>query len=166
MRIISQPELAAEAGISLRYAYKWLARYLSGGAAALVDRRRVRRRQRQMLDQQQMQQAVELRHHRLHLLHMARLLAAPFSTFARSLSRLGLGRLRKLEPKSPVQRYERERPSDQIHIDVKKLARFLKVDHRITGSRQQGLSAGGGYERVHVTIDDTTRLAVPLPVHL
>ena len=65
------------------------------------------------------------------------------------------GRLRNLEPKPPVQRYERERPGDLIHIDVKKLARFRKVGHRITGNRQQGRSAGVGYDRVHVTIDDS-----------
>ena len=46
-----------------------------------------------------------------------------------------------------------------IHIDVKKLARFRKVGHRITGNRQQGRSAGVGYDRVHVAIDDATRLA-------
>ena len=128
-------ELAAEAGISLRCAYKWLARYRSGGPAALADRRSVRRQQRRTLDSQHLQRAVELRHQRLHLRHIARLLAAPFSTVARALNRLGLGRLRNLDPKPPVQRYERERPGDLIHIDVKKLARFRKVGHRITGNR-------------------------------
>ena len=100
-----------------------------------------------------------MRHQRLHLRHIARLLAAPFSTVARALNRLGLGRLRNLDPKPLVQRYERERPGDLIHIDVKKLARFRKVGHRITGNRQQGRSAGVGYDRVHVAIDDATRLA-------
>jgi len=167
LRLVSQhlndhrplAELAAEAGISLRCAYKWLARYRSGGPASLADRRSVRRRQRRTLDPQQLQQAVELRHQRLHLRHIARLLAAPFSTVARALNRLGLGRLRNLEPKPPVQRYERETPGELIHIDVKKLARFRKVGHRITGNRQQGRSAGVGYDRVHVAIDDATRLA-------
>jgi transposase InsO family protein len=167
LRLVSQhlnhhrslAELAAEAGISLRCAYKWLARYRSGGAAALVDRRSVRRTQRWTLDPQHLQRAVELRHQRLHLRHIARLLAAPFSTVARVLNRLGLGRLRNLEPKPPVQRYERETPGDLIHIDVKKLARFRGVGHRITGNRQQGRSAGVGYDRVHVAIDDATRLA-------
>jgi len=102
---------------------------------------------------------VELRQQRLHLRHIARLLAAAFSTVARALKRLGLGRLRNLEPKPPVQRYERERPGDLIHIDVKKLARFRKVGHRITGNRQQGRPTGVGYDRIHVAIDDTTRLA-------
>ncbi len=54
------------------------------------------------------------------------------------LNRLGLGQLRNLEHKPPVQRYEREHPGDLIHIDVKKLSRFRKVGHRITGNRQQG----------------------------
>jgi len=137
----------------------WLARYRSCGPASLADRRSVRRSQQQTLDPQHLQRALELRHQRLHLRHIARLLAAPFSSVARALNRLGLGRLRNLEPKPPVQRYERERPGDLIHIDVKKLARFRKVGHRITGNRQQGRSAGVGYDRVHVAIDDATRLA-------
>jgi transposase InsO family protein len=102
---------------------------------------------------------VELRHQRLHLRHIARLLAAPFSTVARALNRLGLGRLRNLEPKPAVQRYERETPGDLIHIDVKKLARFRRIGHRITGNRQQGRSTGVGYDLIHVVIDDATRLA-------
>ena len=118
------PELAADAGISLRCAYKWLARFRAGGPAALADRRSVRRHQRRTLDPQQLQKAVDLRHQRLHLRHIARLLAAPFSTVARTLSRLGLGRLRNLEPRPPVQRYEWERPGDLIHVDIKSLARF------------------------------------------
>jgi len=103
-------ELAAENGISLRCAYRWLARYRSGGPASLADRRSVRRSQHRTLDPQQLQHAVDLRHKRLHLRCIARLLQAPFSTVARALSLLGLGRLRKLEPKVPVQRYEWERP--------------------------------------------------------
>jgi len=167
LRLVSQhlndhrslAELAAEAGISLRCGYKWLASYRSGGPAGLADRRSVRRTQRPTLDRQHLQRAVELRHQRLHLRHIARLLTAPFCSVARALNRLELGRLRNLEPKPPVQRYEREHPGDLIHIDVKKLARFRKVGHRITGNRQQGRSAGVGYDRVHVAIDDATRLA-------
>ena len=102
---------------------------------------------------------MELRHQRLHLRHIARLLHAPFSTVARTLSRLGLGRLRNLDPKPPVQRYEWERPGDLIHIDIMSLARFRKVGHRITGDRQQGRSTGVGYDKVHVAVDDATRLA-------
>jgi len=167
LRLVSQhlnnhrplAELAAEAGISLRCAYKWLALYRSGGPTALADRRSVRRTQRPTLDPQHLQRAVELRHQRLHLRHIARMLAAPFSTVAIALNRLGLGRLRNLDPKPPVQRYEPETPGDLIHIDVKKLARFHRVGHRITGNRQRGRSSGVGYDRVHVAIDDATWLA-------
>jgi hypothetical protein len=137
--------LFAALDVATGEAYKWLARYRSGGASALADRRSVRRTQRRTLDPQQLQRAVELRHQRLHLRHIARLLHAPFSTGARTLSRLGLGRLRNPEPKPPVQRYEWERSGDLIHIDIKSLARFRKVGHRITGDRQQGRSTSVGY---------------------
>ena len=59
-------ELAAKAGISLRCAFKRLARYRSDGPAALADRRSVHRHQRRMLDSQHLHRAVELRHQRLH----------------------------------------------------------------------------------------------------
>jgi transposase InsO family protein len=95
----------------------------------------------------------------LHLLHIARLLKALFSTVVRALSRLGLSRLRNLEPKAPVQRYEWDSPGDLIHIEVKFLARFRKAGHRITGGRQQGRLYGVCYDKVHVAVHDATRLA-------
>ncbi len=102
---------------------------------------------------------MELRPQHLYPRHIARLLAAAFSTVARVLNRLGLVRLRNLDPKLPVQRYEQDHPGDLIHIDVKKLALFRKVGHRITRNRQQGRSAGVGYDLVQLAIDDATRLA-------
>ena len=88
--------LATRVGISFRSAYKWLARYRSGGAAALVDRRSVRRTQRWTLDPQQLQRAVDLRHERCTLRRVARVLAAPLSTVGRVLKALGLVRLKNL----------------------------------------------------------------------
>ena len=151
--------LAAQAGISLRSAYKWLARFRDGGVTALADRRSVRRTQRRTLDPQQLQQAVDLRHQRCTLRRIAKALKAPLSSVGRVMNALGLGRLRNLEPKKPVQRYQWERPGDMIHVDTKQLARFERVGHRITGDRRQGCSPGAGYEKVHVAIDDATRLA-------
>ncbi len=90
-------ELAAEAGISLRCAYKWLARFRSGGAASLTARRSVRRTQHWMRDPQQQPHAVELRYQRLHLRHIAWMLGARLSTVARALNQLGLGRHRDLD---------------------------------------------------------------------
>ena len=110
--------LAAEAGISLRTAYTWLARYRSGGAAALVDRRRVRRTQRRTLNPQQLQHAVALRHERCTLRRVARVLSAPLSTVGRVLKALGLGRLRNLQPAEPVRRYQWAKPGDMIHVDT------------------------------------------------
>ena len=72
---------------------------------------------------------------------------------------LGLGRLRNLDPKPPVQRYQWEKPGDMIHVDTKQLARFERVGHRITGDRTGQRSRGAGWEFVHVCIDDASRIA-------
>jgi transposase InsO family protein len=86
----------------------------------------------------------------------------PLSTVSGILTRIGMGRLgrRGLEP---AERYERERPGELIHVDVKKLGRIARPGHRVLGRQ----SAGGhhrrvydqGWEFVHVAIDDCTRLA-------
>ena len=117
------------------------------GLGALADRRSVRRHQRRTLDSQHLQRAVELRHQGLHLRHIARLLAAPFSTVARELNRLGLGQLRNLDQKPLFSAMNGSGPAILIHIGVKKLAHFRKVGHNMPGNRQQGRSAGVGYDR-------------------
>jgi transposase InsO family protein len=82
------------------------------------------------------------------------------ATVSRILRRLGLNRLSALEPAEPVRRYERDRPGEMIHIDIKKLGRFNKIGHRITGDRTgQSNSRGVGWEYVHVAIDDHSRIA-------
>ena len=101
---------------------------------------------------------MDLRHERLHLRQIISNLQAPFSTVARTLSRLGQGGLRNLEPKHPVQRYEWELPGDLIHIDVITQERFNKVGHRILGNRHQGHSTGEDYGKDRIDADDATRL--------
>jgi transposase InsO family protein len=82
------------------------------------------------------------------------------ATVSRILRRLGLNRLAALEPAEPVRRYERERPGELIHIDIKKLGRFNQIGHRITGDRRgQSNGRGVGWEYVHVAIDDHSRIA-------
>lgn len=82
------------------------------------------------------------------------------ATVSRVLRRLGLNRIRDLEPAEPVRRYERATPGEIIHIDIKKLGRFDKIGHRITGDRTgQSNSRGVGWEFVHVCIDDHSRVA-------
>lgn len=71
---------------------------------------------------------------------------------------MGLNRLANLEPAAPVQRYEHEKPGDLLHLDTKKLGRFHRPGHRVTGGRSQD-SHGAGWEYVHVAIDDHSRVA-------
>src|SRR5712672_4016266 len=82
------------------------------------------------------------------------------ATVSRVLKRLGLNKLSALEPAEPPRRYERERPGEMIHIDIKKLGKFDQIGHRITGDRKgQSNSRGVGWEYVHVCIDDASRVA-------
>ena len=86
------------------------------------------------------------------------------ATVSRVLRRLGLNRIRDLEPAEPVRRYERAAPGEMIHIDIKKLGRFEQIGHRITGDRtrqssRRGKGWGAGWEFVHVCIDDHSRIA-------
>jgi transposase InsO family protein len=80
------------------------------------------------------------------------------STVARWLRRKGLGRLALTHPPKPVRRYQRERPGELIHLDIKKLGRFDHPGHRVTGDRR-GRNRGAGWDFVHVAVDDATRLA-------
>jgi len=80
------------------------------------------------------------------------------ATVSRILKRLGLNRLSALEPAEPVRRYERAAPGEIIHIDIKKLGKFDRIGHRITGDRQSK-SRGAGWEFLHLAIDDHSRLA-------
>jgi len=91
--------------------------------------------------------------------HIAAEVKVSPATVSRILRRLGLSRIRDLEPAQPVRRYERETPGQLIHIDIKKLGRFVRPGHRVTGDRQKGESRGAGHEFVHVAIDDASRLA-------
>src|SRR3984885_894359 len=82
------------------------------------------------------------------------------ATVSRILQRLGINKLSALEPAEPVRRYEREHPGEIIHIDVKKLGRFERIGHRITGDRKgQSNGRGVGWEYLHLVIDDHSRVA-------
>ena len=81
------------------------------------------------------------------------------ATVSRVLRRLGLNRIAALEPAAPVRRYERERPGEMIHIDVKKLGRFNKIGHRFRGRSEEARTRNAGWEYVHVAIDDHSRVA-------
>jgi transposase InsO family protein len=83
------------------------------------------------------------------------------ATVRRVLKRRELNKLSALEPAEPIRRYERENPSDLIHLDIKKPGRIGSVGHRIT-ARQAGVvnrHQGIGWEFVHICIDDASRVA-------
>ncbi len=158
LRLIYRPSSGDSGWDQRPHTYKWLARYRSGGATALLDRRSVHCTQRRTLDPLQLKSAVDLRHERCTLRHVAKVLAAPLSTVVRLLKALGLGRLKNLQPAEPVRGYKWARPGDIIRVDTKQLARFERVVHWITGDRRLGSSRGADYGRTHVAIDDATRL--------
>jgi transposase InsO family protein len=82
------------------------------------------------------------------------------ATVSRILQRRGLNKLTALEPAEPVRRYERDRPGELIHLDIKKLGKFNQIGHRITGDRKgQSNGRGVGWEYVHVCIDNHSRVA-------
>ena len=152
-------EVARGFGVSRGTVYKWLRRYRAAGAAGLVDGSSRPRVLRHRLGQDWIELIVTMRtQYRMTALGIARQLNLRRSTVAAVLHRRGLSRLKMLDPKAPVRRYEHAAPGEMIHIDVKKLARFRVAGHRATGQRRKD-SSGIGWEYAHVCIDDYARVA-------
>jgi len=152
-------EAAAQAlGISRRTGHKWLSRHRQEGAAGLRDRSSRPRRIANATPLEWAELVVELRRLRMTGPAIALQLKLPRSTVARVLRRAGLERLERLEPRDPVVRYERSRPGELLHLDVKKLVRIRGVGHRIHGDRHR-MARGVGWEFVHVAVDDYSRVA-------
>lgn len=151
-------EAAQAMGVSPRTAYKWLSRFQAEGWAGLRDRSSRPDRCPHQTAQQVRLQVIALRHQRKTYRQISQLTDVAPSTVGRILQREGLNRLSALEPAKPVQRYVRDNPGDLLHLDIKKLGRFVRPGHRVTGSRL-AQSRGAGWEYVHVAIDDASRLA-------
>jgi transposase InsO family protein len=151
---------ARAAGVCPRTAGKWLARFRTEGLAGLQDRSSRPHRLHRPTPAETVERIEALRRQRLTGQQIARDLAISPATVSRVLRRLGLNRIAALEPAEPVRRYERERPGELIHIDIKKLGRFERTGHRITGDRTgQSKSRGIGWEYLHLAVDDHSRLA-------
>jgi transposase InsO family protein len=154
------PEAAARAaGVCPRTAHKWLARFKAEGIEGLKDRSSRPHRLRKPTPAAIVAKVEVLRRQRFTGKQIAADLGISPATVSRILNRLGLNRIQALEPAAPVCRYGRDHPGELIHIDIKKLGRFERIGHRITGDPQQGKSRGAGWEFVHVCIDDASRLA-------
>jgi len=150
---------ASASGVSVRTAHRWLGRHRLGGERRLHDRSSAPRRCPRRTSPQRIAEIERLRRERMTGPAIARALGMARSTVGLVLRRLGLGKLKLLDPRAPVVRYERSRPGEMIHLDIKKLGRFDMVGHRITGDRRKGESRGAGYDFLHVCVDDASRLA-------
>src|SRR3954465_612733 len=162
----SLAEAAEAAGVSDRTAAKWLARWRAEGAAGLVDRSSAPKRVPGRTPALRGEAIVALRRLRITAAEIAELLSMALSTVSAVLRRAGLGKLSQLDPLEPPNRYERQRPGELLHVDIKKLGRIRGAGHRMVGHRQSQNKrrsrrrAGElGWEFVHVCIDDATRLA-------
>jgi transposase InsO family protein len=161
--------VAAEFKTSQKTCSKWVARYREASEAGLLDRSSAPELVANRTDERRVEAIAALRRVRLTGPEIAEVLGMPLSTVSGILTRIGMGRLGRLGLE-PARRYERARPGELIHIDVKKLGRIQGgAGKRISGTRRHWsptrTDAAGrrrrqfGWEYVHVAVDDATRLA-------
>ncbi len=156
--------VATTVGVCPRTVRKWVDRYRREGQAGLLDRSSRPHRLHRPTPETIVAQVEVLRRQRWTGQQIAREVKVSPATVSRILQRLGLNKLKMLEPAEPVRRYEREHPGELIHIDIKKLGRIDGIGHRITGDRRgqsnrRARGEGLGWEFVHVCIDDASRIA-------
>jgi len=148
---------AEAAGVSVRTISKWRRRYRAEGEQGLADRSSAPASVPSRTDEARVALIASLRRLRMTGAEIAETLAMPVSTVSGILTRIGLGKLWRLEPLEPPNRYEKKRPGELVHVDVKKLGRIGRPGHRVNGDRRTR-TRGIGWEYVHVAIDDATRL--------
>jgi transposase InsO family protein len=154
----AQKTVASDLGVDVKTVRKWCTRFRAEGAAGLLDRSSRPHRLRQPTPEAIVEQIAVLRRQRWTGDQIACQVGVSPATVSRVLRRLGLSRFKDLVPAAPICRYERAAPGELIHIDIKKLGRFERIGHRITGKRA-GESRGAGWEFVHVCLDDASRIA-------
>ena len=142
-------------GISIRTAYKWLRR---GRDAAFDDRPSTPHHQPRRTTTAVAAAIIAARYEGLPAWRIAVRLQRPRSTVSAVLARSGLNRLARLQPPAPIQRYERTRPGELVHLDMKRVGRIGVVGHRIHGDRRRRVR-GLGWETIHVCVDDFSRAA-------
>jgi transposase InsO family protein len=160
---------AEAAGVSVRCTRKWVGRYRAGDVR-LLDHSSAPRRVANRTAPERVAVIVKLRRLRMTAAEIAETLAMPVSTVSGILTRLGLGRLGRLGLEQCV-RYERSRPGELVHIDVKKLGRIERgAGKRWRDGKQQHYTGSytdaagrvrrkAGWEFVHIAVDDYSRLA-------
>ena len=148
---------AEAAGVSVRTVSKWRRRYREEGEQGLLDRCSAPASVPLRTGESRVAVIASLRRLRMTAAEIAETLGMPLSTVSGILTRIGLGKLWRLEPLEPPNRYEKQRPGELVHVDVKKLGRIGRPGHRVNGDRRTR-TRGIGWEYVHVAIDDATRL--------
>lgn len=157
---VSFARAARLCGCTAKTASKWWHRFETEGLDGLADRSSRPRVLRNPTAPAVCERIIMLRRQRLTGAHIAAKVGVSAATVSRVLCRAGLSRLKDLEPAEPERRYEHERPGDLIHLDIKRLGKFERTGHRITGDRTgQSKTRGIGWEFVHVCVDDASRLA-------
>ena len=157
----SRAQAAMAAGVSERTCSKWVGRYRAEGERGLIDRSSAPHSVPHRTPEDRVAAIAALRRLRMTGAEIAFCLGMALSTVSAVLRRIGLGKLSRLEPPEPPNRYERRYAGELLHIDIKKLGKLRGgAGHRITGKRS-GLhrNRGIGWEYVHVCVDDATRLA-------
>jgi transposase InsO family protein len=156
---------AAAAEVSVRCAHKWVTRYRAAGELGLLDRPSTPVTVANRTCERRLQAITALRRLRFTGPEIAETLAMPLSTVSGILQRIGMGRLGRLGLE-PAKRYERQRPGELIHIDVKKLGRISRPGHAVLGGQPARANKSYhrrlhslGWEFVHIAVDDCTRLA-------
>ena len=150
--------VAAAVGVCPRTVRKWLRRFQEEGLAGLQDRSSRPHRLRQPTPQETIDRIEALRRQRLPGKAIAAETGVSAATVSRILKKLGLNRLSALEPAEPPRRYQRDRPGELIHIDIKKLGKFNRAGHRVTGRRDGHSNRGAGWEFLFVAVDDHARI--------
>jgi len=151
-------EASEAAGVSERTGFKWLARFREEGEAGLTDRSSRPKRCPHAIPPERKERWESLRRQRWPQWRIATETGNSLASVSRHLRRIGLARLKSLDPVEPVVRYERAAPGELLHIDTKRLGRIEGVGHRITGQRQHR-SRGIGWDSVHLAIDDHSRVS-------
>ncbi len=152
------------AGVCPRTVRKWVDRYRREGFAGLYDRSSRPYKLRKPTSQAKVEKIIKLRRRRLTGKHIAHEVGVSRATVSRILRKAGLSRAKDLNPDEPIVRYERAKPGELIHLDIKRLGRFERPGHRVTGDRtgqsspRSGRKKGYGWEYVHVCIDDHSRV--------
>ena len=163
-RVVEQGQsvgaVASAFGVCAKTVRKWVGRFKTEGPQGLQDRSSRPHRLHRLTAATTAEWIVELRRLRWSGQQIAKETGVSPATVSRVLQRAGLNRIKDLDPAEPVVRYERQRPGELIHLDIKKLGRFEKPGHRVTGDRTgQSNHRGVGWEYVHVCIDDASRIA-------